>query len=807
MADNISLTINGKTVEVPPGTMIVEAAKKLGIVIPTFCYDERLKSVGACRMCLVEVEKSPKLVASCATPVAPGMVINTESERVIKARKGVLEFLLINHPLDCPTCDKGGECPLQNLTYDHGPTASRYKENKIRFIDDINQKFDEIPLGPEILICRNRCIMCFKCIRIVRDLAGEADLGVFRRGSFANVHMSSEMAFADEFSGNTVENCPVGALLSRSFHYKIRDWLLKHAPSVCNLCPTGCNMNIDWSGDRVYRHMSRRNDEVDDGWLCDRGRYGFDLTTSAERVAKTHIKRGATLEPCSFDEAAMVVAKHLRTVVDRNLGSEVAAIGSAMLSNEEAYTIRRFFNEVIKTADIDFQTYYREPLEPDQIDLIGLSGTLSELEKDPLFLVVGCDLAVEQPVTALRVKKAVSQNNAKAIFIGSYDKRLGDFPVTNIRVPFGLEPTALEFLISKLSAGAVKGDSRLDATRLSEIAGLIAQTKNVHIISGRGFFDHPNRNHLLAALMELKKASGGKLSILPSQGNFIGISHFGLFGNPEHSFVKILERIESGQIKTLFVFGSNPVGEFPDRKYVHEILKKLEMLVVVAPFMHATACLAGVVFPQAMLPDYGGTFVNIEGRIQRFSPVGGAHKHEIRPAWGILGELSSLMELGTVWYSDGQVREDISKNLKGIENLVAIPDKGLLFPFISYDDYRPDGKSVFVPSHSTNEFPYIMQWTTSAHHGGWLTERSENLMRIAGHQTVLMHPMDAAKEGISEGNTVRVGTDTTAIAIPVTISESVNRGEVLIINSFSKNAVNRLTKKDRPVTFVSVRKA
>jgi NADH-quinone oxidoreductase subunit G len=184
MADNITVTINDRTVEVPPGTLIIEAAKKIGIKIPTFCYDDRLKPVGACRMCLVEVEKMPKLIASCATPVAPNMVIHTESEKVKAARKGILELQLINHPLDCPTCDKGGECPLQDNTYLYGPTQSAYAEDKIRFMnEEIDQKFDDFRLGPEIFYNANRCIMCFKCTRIVRELAGEADLGVFDRGS------------------------------------------------------------------------------------------------------------------------------------------------------------------------------------------------------------------------------------------------------------------------------------------------------------------------------------------------------------------------------------------------------------------------------------------------------------------------------------------------------------------------------------------------------------------------------------------------------------------------------------------------
>ncbi len=565
-------------------------------------------------------------------------------------------------------------------------------------------------------------------------------------------------------------------------------------------------MTIDWSGGKVYRHMSRRNDEVEQGWLCDRGRYSFDISRSEDRILISQIKRGASLEPCSFDEAAMVVAKHLRKIITENRGSEVAAVGSANLSNEEAYAIRRFFNDAIKTNAIDFQTDSIQPLEAEQIDLVGLSGTLQELEKEPLFLFVGCDPAVEQPVAALRIKKGISQNGTMAMFLGSYDKRLGNFPVTNIRIPFGLEPEALELIASKLTGNSISGNPRLSVDGLSELADLIKSSKGIHIVTGRGFFSHPDRTRFLAALLKLKKVSGGKLSILPSQGNFIGVSHFGLFGEPEHSFGKILERIDAGEIKTLFVFGANPVDEYPDRKYVQEILKKLELLVVSAPFIHATAALASVVFPQAMLPDYGGTFVNIEGRIQLFNPMAEAPKSEVKPAWGIISELSSIMDLGHVWYSDRQIREDISTKLNGMENLISIPPQGLVFPFISQDGYIPETKAALSIPQPTTEHPYIMQWAPSVHHNGWLTEKSENLMRISGDQYAIVHPLDAAKEGCDEGQVVRIASDGFALNIPINISEHVNQGEILIINSFSKNPVNKLMKKDMPVTFVSLRK-
>ncbi len=809
MSENVSVIIDGQTVEVPPGTLIIEAAKKIGIEIPTFCYDERLRSVGACRICLVEVEKMPKLIASCATPVAPDMVVHTESERVVKARKGVLEFLLINHPLDCPTCDKGGECPLQDNTYLYGPPISRYRENKIRFIEeDIDQRFDDIPLGPEIILCRNRCIMCYKCVRIVRDLAGEADLGVFQRGSSANINVLKEVAFADEFSGNTVEYCPVGALTSRSFRYKIRDWLLKKAPSVCNLCSDGCNMDIEWSGGEVFRHMARRNPDVDDGWLCDRGRYSFDISRSSERITQPHIRRGNTLEPCGWDEALALVARHLDRIIKENRGSEVAAIGSPMLSNEEAYAIRHFFGDTVKSSNIDFQTDTYQPVEPELLDIIGLDGTINDLENDSVFLFVGCDPALEHPVMSLRIRKAISRKKARAVFIGSYEKRLGYFPVANIRIPYATEAFALNYLSTILSGtkNLPLPDVQIDTDRVLELARELKDSNNVHIIAGRGFFSHPDRKALLSSIIKLKKSTAAKLSILPPQSNYLGVAHFGLYGGPDHSLNDILSRIGSDVINTAFIFGANPLDEYPDRKYIHDILKKIDFLVVATPFMTPTASLASIVFPQALLPDYGGTFVNIEGRIQRFEPMTENRRFDFRPVWSLLGQISGLLEIGTVWYHDSQIRQDMAANMKGMENLTSIPDGGLLVNFGAENDYDPGEIKPRIPPRPAPENPYLFQWSPSVHHPNWLTEKSENLMRIAGKQEVWVHPDDANREGISDNHVVRIGTEKTALNLHVRVTDRVNAGEILVVNSLAENPVNRLIKKDKSITYVSVRK-
>ena len=809
MADNVTVTINDRMVEVPPGTLIIEAARKLGIKIPTFCYDDRLKPVGACRMCLVEVEKMPKLIASCATPVAPNMVIHTESEKVKAARRGILELQLINHPLDCPTCDKGGECPLQDNTYLYGPTQSAYAEDKIRFInEEIDQKFDDMRLGPEIYYNANRCIMCFKCTRIVRELAGEADLGVFDRGSSSYIGIMKELEFADEYSGNTVEYCPVGALTSRSFRYKIRDWLLKKAPSVCSLCAVGCNMYVEWSKDKVYRHMARRNDDIDVGWLCDRGRYGFDITGTEERIYNTHIKRGSTLEPCSREEATAFAVKYLIEGIDENRGAEMAAVGSASLSNEEAYAIRRFFGDIVKTEYIDFQTGYAVPLNPDLMDIVGLEGEIKDLENDGLYIFIGCDPAVEFPVASLRIRRAILKRKAKAIFIGSYQKRLGYFPVTNIRIPGNSEAFALNYLASKVQDREYElpGGLSVDINALESLAKELKSADSVHIIAGKGFFNHPDRGALLSSMLNLKKNCNARLSIVPVESNFMGVSRFGLYGGPGRSFSDILEKINSGSIKALFVFGSNPIEEYPDRKYVHDTLRKLEFLMVVSPFVNSLTNLASLVFPQALSSDYGGSFMNMEGRIQGFEKGPANPHYGMRPVWSLLGEFSDLMETGDVWYDDSQVREDIAKSMTEYSKITDIPPQGLLVDLkdrseLDFSEIVPE-----LPPKAGSNLPYLMSWSQAVHHSGWTTQKSTNLMNLTGKQEAWIHPEDAAGEEIESGQMVRIGNEETGINIAVEVTDKVNKGEILIVNSFEENPVNRLLNRDEKATFVSVRK-
>jgi len=347
----VTLTIDGKTVTVEPGTNLIEAARMLGIEIPHYCYHPGLPVVGQCRMCQVEVEKSPKLGIACSTPASTGMVVHTDSPEVVKARKAVLEFYLLNHPLDCPICDKGGECPLQDYTVTYGPGESRYREEKVK-------RVKALPIGPTVVFDAERCILCTRCVRFVQDVVKSGELGVFHRGDRAEIGLFPGKELDNLYSLNVVDLCPVGALTSRDYRFRARPWdLFRQVESVCPGCSFGCNIVLDvrhWDeGEQIVRIRPRVNMEVNTYWMCDIGRFTFHPLYEKERLDGPWIRKEGGLVPTSWEEAIAFLASSLgRIIVDHGPGS-VGAIVSSRLTNEELYLLQRFFRQVVGTEHLD----------------------------------------------------------------------------------------------------------------------------------------------------------------------------------------------------------------------------------------------------------------------------------------------------------------------------------------------------------------------------------------------------------------------------------------------------------------------
>ena len=395
----VTLSIDGREVSVPKGTVVWAAAQKLGIEVPIYCYHPKMDPLGACRMCFVEIEKMPKLATACTTEVAEGMVVRTDTPKVKKGRQGTLEFLLINHPLDCPICDKGGECDLQDFTLRHGPGASRFDVKKRHFAKPV-------PVSENILLDRERCIACQRCVRFTQDVAMENGLVMQERGFKTEVGVEPDAPFDSIFSGNVVEMCPVGALTAKNYRFISRPWELKRTASVCGNCSVGCNVHVDVRVDKVLRQYGRTNDSIDEGFLCDRGRWDHEAVNSPERLRTPMIRRNGQLQAASWDEALALVASRFQEIARRDGPAAVGGIGSTHTTNEEAYLFQKLFRAGLGTNNVD-HFHGRFPVSgPNGLPWVW-SDSIAGLAKASVIVLLGTDTYNRQPIVDLRIRRAI----------------------------------------------------------------------------------------------------------------------------------------------------------------------------------------------------------------------------------------------------------------------------------------------------------------------------------------------------------------------------------------------------------------
>ncbi len=694
----VTLSIDGKQVTVEEGTTILKAAEKLGIDIPTFCYHDKLEAVGACRMCLVEVEKMWKLQVACATPVAEGMMVKTDTPKVKAARKGVLEFLLINHPLDCPVCDKGGECELQNLVFKHGSDRSRYVEEKRRFVVDPKSRYDDLSIGKHIIRNQNRCILCRKCVRFMNEIAGETELGTFGRAAKSEINTLPDIPVDNPYSGNTVEICPVGALTSKSFRYKVRVWQTKTTPSVCSLCADGCNVKLWTKDDKIYRVTSRRNDSVDEGFLCDRGRFGLEFVNHPDRLTQPLVRKNGKLQPVDWDEAIELVASKLQSAKKKSGGGSVAGLGSPNLTNEENYLFQKFFRVVLESNNIDHRvdSEHLLPVLDSAGKSYGMVNSIADIEKADTILVFGCDLGTEHPIVNLRVIKSARLGN-RLILANPKSTRLKRLADSELIYNQGAEVAFLKALEEEI-AGSGKGESAEQSGIPPEMIKSLAQSlkaaESLLILCGSRIADHPQSAHLLNRLENLIRLTGhqdkqhcgvnllwrhcnsqGALDcgVLPDRlPGYLDLADDAARQKVEHvwkakiparaglDFNQMLEGVDGGEIKTVYAAGVDPVGGYPHPDRARKAFERLDFLAVQDMFLTDTAKLAQVVLPGVSFAEKEGTFTNLEKRIQRFSraldPLA-----ECKPDWYVICMLAQAMGHEFDYASPAQIFDELTK--------------------------------------------------------------------------------------------------------------------------------------------------
>ena len=681
----VHLTIDARPVSVPKGSVIWAAAQKLGIEIPIYCYHPKMEPLGACRMCFVEVEKMPKLATACTTVVAEGMVVHTDSPAVKKGRQGTLEFLLINHPLDCPICDKGGECDLQDFTLRYGPGASRFDLHKRHFEKPI-------PVSEHILLDRERCIACQRCVRFCQTVAVEDGLIMKERGFRTEIGVDPEAPFDSIFSGNVVEMCPVGALTARSYRFVSRPWELQKTGSVCGNCSVGCNVRVDVRVDKVLRQYSRTNDTIDDGWLCDRGRWDLDAINSPERLRTPFLRGDGTngaageLRPASWEEALTFVASHLNEIRERDGVQAIGGIGSTHTTNEEAYLFQKLLRAGLGTNSVDHRHGRFPPGRQPGFPWVW-TDSIAGLEKASHIVLFGCDTYHRQPIIDLRIRKAI-QKGAQVYVVSSLPNRLDRLASGVIRYAPGQIGDLAQALLRAVRgdpspAGEVAG---VDVSAIRELAEQIAGAEGAVLLYDEMATLEPSGANLAADLLDLALLTnnigrpGAGVGPLFEDNNSLGARDMGLLPDtlpgyrplaaapaledvwhakvPEQPG-KSYDEMLSGGVRALYVMGANPARGATAEQL--RALESLDLLVVQDMFLTETAQRATVVLPAVAYVEKDGTFTNTDRCVQvvrqAMQPLPGA-----KADWEILCGVIRALGLNWTYFSPVDILREIGRS-------------------------------------------------------------------------------------------------------------------------------------------------
>src|SRR6478735_4774680 len=674
---NITFSLDGREVEAPEGMILVDAANAYGDVeIPIFCYEPKLgQPVGACRMCLVEIEGIPKLQTACSTPIRDGMVVHTQTQRVHDAQRAVVEFLLINHPLDCPVCDKGGECPLQDITYGWGPGTSRFVEPKRHFKKPLE-------LSPLIAIDRERCILCYRCVRYSQEVSEDYQLILHQRGADSFVGTFDGHPYVAPFSGNIIELCPVGALTSRAYRFRARPWDIEGAGTVCAGCAAQCNVELTVRDERVLRVLARDNSEVDDGWLCDKGRFSYQAVHSDERITQPLVRDGEELLPASWEKAIAAAASALKKAGDR-----AAALAGGTTTNEEAFLLAGLLRDKLGSSHL--ATRPGEDLPLDVVRALAdpkLQATVPDLEFAHTVLLVDCDPIDEAPVWDLRLRKGVRRHGTKVVVASARPTALDPNAAATLRFAPGGAEAFLVALDAALSGdagnlGGAASAAGSNATAIQEFAdALRAAGEEVVIVYGdRALTGSAGRALLnIASRLNLAGISGAGLLELPSTPNGRGLREVGFaaghgagfasLATPGHGGDAIASGLASGDLHTVWLHHVDVLRTFPNRPRSEEALGTAQTVIAVETQLTDTVReFADVVFPAEGYPEKEGTITHPDGRVQRLRQAighprgaGGVPGSGVRALWQVISDVSRALgyDAGTA-LAGGQVSQRV----------------------------------------------------------------------------------------------------------------------------------------------------
>ena len=642
----VNITVNDQPLQVPKGELIVESVKRLGLEIPIFCYHPRMKPVGMCRMCLVEigtkgpdgsVRMMPKPQAACSLPASEGLVIVTDSEKIHADRKGVLEFLLINHPLDCPICDRGGECPLQNNTLFYGPSTSRYIELK-------RHAPKHYPLSDYVTLDLERCIQCGRCVRFTEEISGDAQLALRFRGAKTQPGTFELRQFDSKFSGNVIEICPVGALTNTTYRFRARPWDLQTKPGLCLNCGVGCNVHVDTRAGGVVRINGRTNEAVNEEWTCDRGKFGHGYVGSDKRLTKVLVRQGDQLRPAEWSDA-------YSAMLDAFGGGSVAGLVGGRPSNEDLYLISKIFKEELKSPHLDHRFEAHAPkVQPDHA-----AHPIAAYEEAKSALVFGTNPADDTPILFLRLRKAWFQHGTQFVVASDVPTDVDSFAHTILRYRPGTASALAEGLAGRAS---LEGTSEKTGVALDFLKEASEILKGAPVVASRRLYEEADG---LAAL-EALKAMGGPVSVYGRNAVDEAAALLGVVPSEGgRNAREILEGCADGSIRALWLFGVDPF-KVVDRDLASRALENVEFLVVQDVEETEATAYASIVLPVAAPQETDGSYTNVERRVQRFLQVI-PPKGDAKPSWRVFNELSLRMRGGQPFFAPRDVLDRIAQEV------------------------------------------------------------------------------------------------------------------------------------------------
>jgi formate dehydrogenase alpha subunit len=732
--DTVRLTIDGTTVAVPKGTLVIEAARRVGVMIPHFCYHPKLKPDANCRMCLVEVEKMPKLQTACSTPVAEGMSVRTATTVVDDAHKSVLEFILANHPLDCPVCDQGGKCDLQDFSHQYTPTTSRFTETK--------RIFQKEYFSPLIETQMNRCVQCLRCVRYCDEIMDVKALAPVGRGTMTEIKHFAAHQLDCEFCGGCVQICPVGAIVSRLSMYEYRPWMLKRADTICTFCGDGCRITVQTKENELIEVNSAHEAGRNNGDLCARGFFGFRATSHPDRLTRPMIRRNGTLVEATWEDALEYVAEQALRVKLSHGADAFGGLITSHCTNEDLYVFQKFMRQVIGTNHIDSSARYGHISSVQALRRV--QGThrwtiaFEDIVAADALLLVGTNITETSPITGLKVKEAVKKRQATLVTLETlqpavdrlsnivnlashhfptYPTQFGNMVLGLIKavldqnlVDATLTQRAPEFIqrltatlqgISWESLEAAAGQTR---SQWTEAAQTLAGAKRLVILAGSGVLRQPGGQSIITNLLDLLillgklDKPGCGLGPLAEENNDQGAVEMGTVAEflpgpvpltnpaareriaaawreelprtPGASLIAMLDAAHKGTVKAMFVVGEDPIGTLPAAAQAKEALAKLDLLVCQELFLTETAAMAHVVLPACSYMEKNGTFTNSEGHVQAVRQTIDP-VGDSRPDWEMFSAISVLMG-SPLEYGDAR---EILKEIRSL-----IPGYGLLGP-------------------------------------------------------------------------------------------------------------------------------